>query len=264
MVNNPIGSLETITLEVEDGVATLTLNRPEAMNSFNQKMMDECAGVWHSVRDDDDVRVVVIRATGARAFSTGVDTKEGFDRHHNAWSRRDPALSLAPKSNHCWKPIVCAVNGMAAGGAFYWINESDIVICSDDATFFDPHVTYGLTSALEPAGLARRIPYGEVMRWALMGLDERMSAARAHQIGLVSEVVEPERLWERAAEIASIIARKPAAATQGTVKAVWELTEVSRRQAAEMGLGYTIIGNPVGTAQLEADPPAERPPWQLR
>src|SRR3546814_7578015 len=50
---------------------------------------------------------------------------------------------------NCWKPVIAAVHGMAAGGAFYWLNESDIIICSEDATFFDPHVTYGMTSALE-------------------------------------------------------------------------------------------------------------------
>lgn len=63
---------------------------------------------------------------------------------------------------------------MAAEGAFYWVNEADIVICSEDATFFDPHVSYGMTEALEPIGLARRIPLGETLRIALLGLDERL------------------------------------------------------------------------------------------
>ncbi len=57
---------------------------------------------------------------------------------------------------------------MVAGGAFYWLNDCDIIISADDATFFDPHVSYGLTSALEPIGLARRIPLGEALRWALL------------------------------------------------------------------------------------------------
>src|SRR5262249_40658201 len=143
-------------------------------------------------------------------------------RAANPFASVDPGVSLCPKQNGCWKPVVCAVNGMAAGGAFYWINESDIVICSDDAQFFDPHGTYGMTSSLEPAGLRWRIPLGEVLRWTLMGLDERMSAERALQIGLVSEVVSADRLWDRAHEIAAIVAAKPSVATQGTVKAVWQ------------------------------------------
>jgi enoyl-CoA hydratase/carnithine racemase len=87
----------------------------------------------------------------------------------------------------------------------YWINESDIVICSDDAQFFDPHVTYGLTAALEPIGLPRRVPLGEALRIALTGLDERVSAARALQIGLVTEIVERDLLRKRADELARAI-----------------------------------------------------------
>ena len=78
---------------------------------------------------------------------------------------------------------MAALHGMVAGGALYWVNEADIVICSDDATFFDPHVSYGITAALEPSGLARRVPLGEALRMALLGLDERMSASRAGRSG---------------------------------------------------------------------------------
>jgi enoyl-CoA hydratase/carnithine racemase len=152
---------------------------------------------------------------------------------------------------------------MAAGGAFYWINESDIVICSDDAAFFDPHVTYGQTAALEPIGLSRRIPLGEVLRIALLGLDERMSARRALEIGLVSEVVTRDRLWVRAREIALIIARKPPAAIQGTVKAIWQSLDMTRSQALQMGLSYTQLGNPIGTAEVDRDS-VVRPEIRLR
>jgi enoyl-CoA hydratase/carnithine racemase len=152
---------------------------------------------------------------------------------------------------------------MVAGGAFYWINESDIVISSDDATFFDPHVSYGLTSALEPIGLARRIPLGEVLRWALLGLDERVSAARALAIGLVSEVLPADQLWARADELARIIAAKPPAAIQGTVKAIWESLDLPRSTAQQVGLGYTQIGNPIGTAEVSRDG-FVKPKWQLR
>ena len=86
----------------------------------------------------DDVNAVVVRAAGDRAFSTGVDVSEPIFQPPNAWSHRDPGARLGPKANLCWKPVVCAVHGMAAGGAFYWINEADIVICSEDATFSSP------------------------------------------------------------------------------------------------------------------------------
>ncbi|MBB3665591.1 enoyl-CoA hydratase/carnithine racemase [Prauserella sediminis] len=256
-------ALTTVTYELTGHVAVVTLDRPEAMNSFNQTMCDEFAAIWAEVKADDAVHVVLLRAAGERAFCTGVDVKEGLAHVENVWGRVDPGEKLSPKLNHVWKPLVVAVHGMAAGGAFYWLNEADIVLCSDDATFFDPHVTYGMTAALEPIGLARRIPLGEVMRIALMGLDERMSPERALQIGLVSEVVRPSALWKRAAEIAETVAAKPPAAVQGTVRAVWESLDSARTQALRTGLSYTQIGNPIGMAQVDRAS-VRRSDWHLR
>nr|WP_040825315.1 enoyl-CoA hydratase/isomerase family protein [Nocardia jiangxiensis] len=255
--------LTTVRYEVHEHIATITLNRPEAMNSFNQDMLEEFAYLWQTIKDDDEVHVVVLRGAGDRAFSTGMDVKQGIDRHANVWSQTDPGEKLSPKLNQVWKPVVCAVQGMAAGGAFYWINEADILICSEEATFFDPHVSYGLTAALEPIGLARRIPLGETLRIALLGLDERVSAERALQIGLVSEVLPREKLWERAEEIARIIAAKPAAAIQGTVRAIWESLDSTRTQALRTGLSYTQIGNPIGKAEVERSAVPRRD-WTLR
>jgi enoyl-CoA hydratase/carnithine racemase len=242
---------ETICYEVADHICTLTLNRPERLNSFNQQMCDEVSGAWTAIKADDAVHVVVLQAAGDRAFCTGVDVNEGIDNSANIWAKVDPGKWLGPKANGVWKPLVCAVQGMAAGGAFYWINESDIVICSSTATFFDPHVSYGMTSALEPIGLARRIPLGEALRWALMGLDERMSANRALEIGLVSEIVEPGQLRDRARQIAQVIASRPPAAVQGTTKAIWESLDMTRSGALQVGLMYTQLGNPIGTAQVD-------------
>lgn len=254
--------METVLFDLTGHVATITLNRPEAMNSFTQAMLDDFAAIWQRVKGDDEIRVVVLRAAGERAFCTGMDVKEGIDRHANVWSRTDPGEKLSPKTNQVWKPLVCAVHGMAAGGAFYWLNEADIVVCSEDATFFDPHVSYGMTAALEPIGLARRIPLGETLRIALLGLDERVSASRALQIGLVSEVLPREALWERADEIARIIAAKPPAAIQGTVRAIWESLDSTRTQALRTGLSYTQLGNPLGTAEVDRATVSRR--WTLR
>jgi enoyl-CoA hydratase/carnithine racemase len=253
----------TITYDVAEHVATVTLNRPERLNAFNQTMCDEFTDVWQRVRLDDDVHVVVLQAAGDRAFCTGVDVREGRDVPENVWSQEDPGRQLSPKLNRVWKPVVAAVHGMAAGGAFYWLNESDIIICSDDATFFDPHVSYGIASVLESSGLARRIPLGEVLRWALIGLDERISAQRALQIGLVSEVVPRDQLSTRAAEIAGIIAAKPPAAIQGTVKAIWDSLDMTRNGALGMGLVYTQLANPIGRAEVDRAA-FSQPEWRLR
>lgn len=254
---------QTITYALADHVATVTLNRPDRLNAFNQLMVDEFRSLWARVRLDDDVHVIVLRAAGDRAFCTGVDVSDGIDKAENLWSQEDPGTGLAPKHNRVWKPVVAAVHGMVAGGAFYWLNECDIIISADDATFFDPHVSYGMVSALEPIGLARRIPLGEALRWALIGLDERMSAARAREIGLVSELVPYADLWSRADELARIIAAKPPIAVQGTVKAVWETLDMSREDAQQSGWNYPLAGNPIGTAQVSREGFA-KPKWTLR
>ena len=254
---------ETITYELSEHVGTVTLNRPDKLNAFNQRMCDEFEHLWNAVRLDDDVHVVVLQANGDRAFCTGVDVREGLDFPANVWSRSDPGVQLGPKHNKVWKPLVTALHGMVAGGALYWVNESDIVICSDDATFFDPHVSYGMTAALEPIGLLQRVPLGEVLRMTLLGLAERMSAERAREIGLVSEVVTRDALRPRAAEVAGIIAAKPPAAIQGSVKAIWESLDMTRSGALQVGLSYTQIGNPIGVAQVDRASFA-RPTWQLR
>ncbi|MFJ9088950.1 enoyl-CoA hydratase/isomerase family protein [Streptomyces sp. NPDC102384] len=255
--------LKTVRYDVAGHVATITLDRPQALNSFTQEMLEDFAAIWRAVKDDDDVRAVVLRGAGDRAFSTGMDVKEGIDRHSNVWSQTDPGEYLSPKLNQVWKPVVCAVQGMAAGGAFYWLNEADIIICSQDATFFDPHVSYGLTAALEPIGLARRIPLGEALRIALLGLDERVTARRALEIGLVSEVVPNDELWDRAAELGAAIAAKPPAAVQGTVRAIWESLDSTRTQALRTGLSYTQLGNPLGKAEVDRSAVA-RGRWQAR
>ena len=258
-------AFETILYETSpgEGVATITLNRPQVLNAFDKRMCHEMADAWRMVKEDAGVNAVVLRAAGDRAFSTGLDTSGPYGQPELVWNHEDPGELISPKWQKVWKPVVCAVHGMCTAGALYFLNESDIVICSDDATFFDSHVTYGLVSALEPVGLMRRIGLGETLRMALMGNDERVTAQTALRIGLVTEVVGRDALWARAHEIASAIARKPAIATQGTVRAIWESLDRPYRAAMDQGLLYTRVGNPLGAAEV-ADRGADRPDPKYR
>jgi len=246
-------SYETIIYEVDDAdhVATITLNRPASLNAFNRAMCHEVRDAWHRVKDDSGVNAVVVRAAGDRAFCAGLDVREPYGQPDDVWNHEDPGELLSPKWQKVWKPVVCAVHGICTAGAFYFLNESDIVICSQDATFFDSHVTFGLVSAIEPVGLMRRIGLAETLRIALSGNDERVSASTALRISLVTEVVDRAQLWDRAHEIARAIAQKPTAATQGTVRAIWESLDKPYRAAVEQGLAYTRIGNPIGSAEID-------------
>jgi enoyl-CoA hydratase/carnithine racemase len=257
---------ETIMLDVDPviHVATITLNRPDSLNSFNRTMCEEMAQAWRAVKLDDAVNAVVVRAAGSRAFSAGLDIKSPYGQPDNVWNHEDPGEYLSPKWQKMWKPVVCAVQGMCTAGAFYFVNESDVVICSEDATFFDSHVSAGLVCALEPIGLMRRVGLGETLRIALMGNDERVSADTALRIGLVTEIVSTDRLWARAHEIAASIAAKPPTATQGTVKAIWESLDKPYRAAMDQNLIYTRLGNPLGQAELADRSPGDRPAPRLR
>ncbi len=239
---------ETILFDVAENVATITLNRPDSLNSFDEAMAVDMTWAWENVRETDDIHCAVLQANGDRAFCTGMDVNAGGEwfTFDNVWNSFDPGMALAPKFRHrVWKPVITAVHGMAAGGAQYFINESDIVICSEDAVFFDPHANVGIVSALEPIGMLHRgVPLGDVLRWALMGNEERITAGTALRLGLVTEVVARDQLRGRAREIALSIARRDPKAIQGTVRAIWESLEMPRPTAIHNGLSYTQIGNP--------------------
>jgi len=260
---------QTILYDVVHQVATITLNRPEAYNSFTREMTDEFVDVWRRIREDDGVHVVVLRSAPCPAFCTGADVKGGPgatpyrlpEVRLTPWRMDDPAEQLGAKTNRVWKPLIVAVSGLCAGGAFYFLNEADIIICSEDATFFDPHVSFGMVSACEPVGAMARMPLAEVQRMVLLGNDERISAATALRISLVTEVLAADRLWPRAAELAALIADKHPVAIQGSVRAMWEALSLPHRDAMENALKYTQIGNPISMAEQRAKSKAS---WSLR
>ena len=241
----------TILVDVADGIATVTLNRPDKLNCFNRDMVAEFRELWRRLRTDPDVRVVVLRAAPGRAFCSGVDVKEGWrapGQEDMPFDQDDPGEWLGPKSNTVWKPLIVAVHGIAAGGAFYWLNEADIVICSEDATFFDPHLKFGKISAVEPIGALGRIPLQEITRMVLLADSERISATTALRISLVTEIAAShEQLWERAEELARQIALRHPVAVQGSIRAIWEAQGMPRAQALSNALRYVQVGKPIAT-----------------
>lgn len=237
-------SYETILYEERGGVAYVTLDRPDALNAFDSTMMRELQDLWRALRVDDDVRCVVLTGSGERAFCVGIDrnaddTYVVFERStlygtSNNYMYDDPGRALGPKANDLWKPVVCAVNGMACGGAFYMIAESDIVIAADHATFFDPHVTYGQAAVYEPMMLRQYISLGNVLRMSLLGARERVSAQTALQIGLVTEVVPAADLADAAAWLGESIASVEPSVIAGTLRAIWAANDLGRLDALSM------------------------------
>ncbi|MCW2916804.1 MAG: enoyl-CoA hydratase/isomerase family protein [Actinomycetia bacterium] len=268
----------TLRYEEREGVAWVTLDRPEVLNAFDMVMMRELHECWRGLRDNDEVRAVVLTGAGDKAFCTGVDRDAAAigdpDRPRDIGQRgatplhmNDPGDWLSPKTaGQLWKPIIAAVNGMACGGAFYLLGEADIIIAAEHATFFDPHTTYGMAAVFEPMAMLQRMPIGEVLRMSLMGAHERMGAHRAHQVGLVQEVVPGDRLTEAAGHVAELIASQPATAVQATVRAVWYAQELGYRQALEVAKTLIQLGTDEAAlaAGQEMFASGQRISWRLR
>jgi enoyl-CoA hydratase/carnithine racemase len=245
----------TLAYEERNGVAYVTLNRPDRHNAFNSLMQRELKALWRGLRRHDDVRCVVLTGAGDKAFCTGIDRMEQMGGDTDAstdddvvgsgstpFMFNDPGDNIGPKSNDLWKPVIAAVNGMACGGAFYMIGETEFVIAAEHATFFDPHVTYGMTAAYEPIHMSGMMPFPEIMRLSLLGNHERLSAQRAYEIGMVSEIAPAGELMDRAAWAAEAIASAPPLAIQGTVRALWGAREHGQREAVRLGYAYVAMG----------------------
>ncbi|MGW1953927.1 enoyl-CoA hydratase/isomerase family protein [Streptomyces sp. NPDC001920] len=232
-----------VSIDAATAVAVVTLDRPERLNALDLALRDELVAAWRGLRFDDTVRAVVLTGAGEQAFCTGLDRDAVVPQPPSPYMTDDPLLRVGPKSNDLWKPVVAAVRGMACGGAFYLLGEADFVIAEPGATFFDPHTTYGMVSAYESMLMALRMPYGEAARMALMGSAERLSARRAHEIGLVCEVTAPGGALAAAVDCATVIAGYPAAAVQGTVRALWAAREAALAQAFAQAPHLISLGN---------------------
>ncbi|MET7699211.1 enoyl-CoA hydratase/isomerase family protein [Streptomyces sp. NPDC005485] len=232
-----------VTADKDSGVAVLTLDRPARLNAIDLTTAAELAAAWREFRFDDSVRAVVVTGAGTRAFCTGLDRDADVPQPNSPYMIDDPLIAIGPKANDLWKPVVAAVNGMACGGAFYLIGEAEFVVADESATFFDPHTTYGMVSAYESIYLAQRMPPGEVARMALMGNAERISARRAYEVGLVSEVTAPGEAVEAAVRSAAVIASYPVEAVQGTVRACWAAKEAARAHAFAQAPHLIALGN---------------------
>ncbi|AOR33717.1 enoyl-CoA hydratase [Streptomyces fodineus] len=233
------------------GVAVVTLDRPQRLNAIDLDTAHELKETWRALRFDDSVRAVVLTGSGERAFCTGIDRDVVVPQPSSPYMQDDPLLAVGPKANDLWKPVVAAVRGMACGGAFYLLGECEFVVADPTAVFFDPHTTYGMVSAYESMLMAARMPYGEAARMMLMGTAERISARRAHEIGLVSEVTEEGEALAGAVRCASVIAGYPPKGVQGTVRALWAAGQAALAQAFAQAPSLIALGNLPAEGQAE-------------
>jgi enoyl-CoA hydratase/carnithine racemase len=234
---------ETLVVERRGAVGWLIFDRPDAGNAMNSVMLAELERAWQELDADPEVRVIVNTGNGS-AFQTGLDVKQlATDKEalrEQSRRTRDATLKLTGWHNEVWKPVIAAVNGVCAGGGLHFVADADIVIASTEATFLDPHVSIGQVTAYEVIALARKSPMEAVMRMALVGRHERITAERAYALGILSEVVPADQLQAAAQDLAEKIARNSPTAMAHTKRALWGALEQGLTDACKAGASELV------------------------
>jgi enoyl-CoA hydratase/carnithine racemase len=204
-----------VTVSIDSGVALVTINRPEKLNSVTPEMSAALESFAAWANDDDDVRAIVLTGAGDRAFCAGSDIRT-LDSYATPWdfrNRRDYCDAL----RELRKPVIAAVNGYAFGGGLETALTCDIRIASRTATFAAPEIKLGwIGGGGMTALLANSIGASNTALMTMTG--DAIDATRALAWGLVSEVLEPDALLPRALELAATIASRPPIAAE-TAKA---------------------------------------------
>jgi len=236
---------ETIRYEVSDRIATITFDRPDKLNAVSPGMVQELKQAYAAAEADESVWTLIVTGTG-RAFCAGADVGDIPDDGRVIYP--EPYLSTlaqweapqeaTPPFRSMTKPIVVAVNGLCCGAGLDLVTTGDIVIASERAEFFDPHVSIGLVSGREMARLARVLPTNVAMRVALTGRHERMPAQRAYELGMISEVVAHDQLPARAREIAALVNRNAPLAVRGTRLAIRKGLDLPLHEAEIMAEAF--------------------------
>ena len=230
---------ERLVVERRGPVGWLIFNRPTVGNAMDALMMTELEQAWRELDADPAVRVIVNAGEG-KNFQTGLDvaalSRDKAAMTEQSRRTRDAELRFTGWHNEVWKPVIAAVHGNCVGGGLHFVADADIVVAASDARFFDTHVSVGQVMAYEGVGLVRKTAFEPIMRMALAGRHERMSASRALQLGMISQVVDPpESLRDEAQALAEKIARNSPAAMRATKRALWGALETGLSDACRSG-----------------------------
>ncbi len=221
---------ETYKVERDGAVLTISINRPEVLNALDPPTHAALAAAFDRYAADDDLRVAVLTAAGDRAFCVGSDLKARSKT--NADNHPTSGFGGLTRRFDLFKPVICAVNGLAIGGGVELMIACDLVIAADHAQFALPEPRVGL-AALGGGGLqrlARQLPLKQAMELILTG--RRISAERAKEIGLINEVVPRAQLMSRTREIAAELLEMAPLALQASKQVMLQSLAHADLQAA--------------------------------
>lgn len=261
-------SYETLVVERYGPVGWLVFDRPGSGNAMDATMLAELEDAWLDLGADPAVRVIVNTGNG-RAFQTGLDVVQ-LSRDKEALREQSRRTKNAELRFTAWhngidKPVIAAVNGTCAGGGLHFVADADIVMASSNATFLDPHVSIGQVTAYEVIALVRKSPMESIARMAFSGKEERLSAERARQLGILSQVVDPPgALRAEAQDLAEKIARNSPSAMAATKRALWGALEHGLTDACKEGAKELVgmWGHPDQTEGPAAFAEKREPNWE--
>ncbi len=199
---------ETLLYEIDDGIAVITINRPDKLNALNARVVHELSQAFHQARSDKEVKGVVLTGSGQKSFVAGADIEQFPDLdalEGHRFSLRGQAVFN--RIEELPKPVVAAVNGYALGGGCELALACHLRIASENASFGQPEVSLGIIPGF---GGTQRLPrlVGRGIATELILTGERIGAQRAYEIGLVNRVVPLDALLETAKELVATIAAK--------------------------------------------------------
>jgi len=228
-----------VDFDIRDGIALITINRPERLNAMDAEHYQALSAAWQRVRDEEEIRCAVITGAGEKSFTTGADIKSfvaappGLD---TMWlTQKDQLLN---RGLEVWKPVIAAVNGYCLGGGMTLLLATDIRLAAPHATFSLAEVKRGVIAG--NGGTQRilaQLPYAIGMEMVLTG--ESMDAETAARWGLINRVVPADRLVDEAMAVAKKIAANAPLATQ----AAKELAIRAREMPLSVGLRFEQMVN---------------------
>lgn len=254
---------DSILYRIEDRIAFITLNRPDAMNALTREMLRRWKDIIEDFNNNPEPLVAIVRGAGDRAFSTGADLKERASK--NAASEdekrepRIPKLPLLPE-----KPSIAAINGYCVAGGLELALQCDIRIATPKSQFGMPEPRWSLPGGYGLHMLSRMVPLGEALQIQLTG--ERIGAERAYQIGLIQRLVPEDRLDAEARAIADSVLLCAPLAVKAIKRTVMAGRDLPLAEAWKLADG--LVAELGRTADAKEGPQAfaekRRPEWKGR
>jgi E-phenylitaconyl-CoA hydratase len=257
--------MSLVTYELDDHIATITLNRPDARNAINGALRQDLNAAWDRFRDDEDAWVGILTANGD-VFCAGGDLKDGQGSvgtfGGTFWEK--PTINSFESGMELFKPTIAAVHGPCIGYGLTGVLFCDFVIATTEAVFSFPEVSIGVPTIVGAIRLPQRVGWASAMELLLTG--KPMNAQRAKEVGLVWKLVEPEQLYEEARAWAATLTQAAPLAQRATKEVAWRAADMGWIESVRFGetMRKVVAATQDVTEGLKAWREKRKPDWQGR